>query len=167
MLVISIQDLRQDPQDTSAFYLENIYQLLARSNISSTSFLSAIAKPPSFSPPRYACHLGELPLNSLWFLGLVISLTSALLASLLQRWARRYVEVTQPQYSPHKRARVRASSAHGLERMLPNGCWHVCVVRKLTPSYFVHHSTASKSNCAETVQTVCAINAYGGKVKWA
>jgi Family of unknown function (DUF6535) len=46
-----------------------------------------------------------------------MALTCALLATLLQQWARRYVTATQPQrYSPHKRARVRAFFAGGVEK---------------------------------------------------
>jgi len=77
---VSIQDIRLNPQDTSNFYLANIYQTVSdrnKSNISSSLHTS----PPTFSPPNYAVWV-----NSLWFLSLVISLTCALLATLLQQW---------------------------------------------------------------------------------
>jgi len=48
----------------------------------------------------------------------VISLTCALLATLLQQWARRYLKVTQSRYSPHRRARIRAFFAEGVDRFL-------------------------------------------------
>ena len=51
-------------------------------------------------------------------MSLVISLTCALLATLLQQWARRYLKVTQPRYSPHKRARIRAFFAEGVDKFL-------------------------------------------------
>ncbi|KAH9983036.1 hypothetical protein BJV74DRAFT_989152 [Russula compacta] len=54
-----------------------------------------------FSPPIYAVWV-----NSLLFLSLVIALTCALLATLLQQWARRNMRVTQPRYNPHKRGLV-------------------------------------------------------------
>ncbi|KAH9952874.1 hypothetical protein BGW80DRAFT_1469211 [Lactifluus volemus] len=112
LLAVSIQDLRPNPQDTAAFYLANIYQLLADPNISLASTLSTPATPPPFSPPRYAIWV-----NSLWFLSLVISLTGALLATLLQQWARRYLTATQPpRLSPHKRARIRSFFADGVEK---------------------------------------------------
>ena len=57
-------------------------------------------------------------MNALWFLSLVISLTCALLATLLQQWARRYLKVTQSRYSPHKRARIRAFLSEGVENLL-------------------------------------------------
>ncbi|KAI0246131.1 hypothetical protein BJV78DRAFT_1286705 [Lactifluus subvellereus] len=112
LAAVSIQDLRPNSQDTSAFYLENIYQLLADPNVSRSSILAIPAKPPPFSPPKYAIWV-----NSPWFLSLVISLTCALLATLLQQWARRYLTITQPpRYSPHKRARIRAFFADGVEK---------------------------------------------------
>jgi len=49
-------------------------------------------------------------------MSLIISLTCALLATLLQQWARRYLRVTRTRYSLFKRARVRAFFAEGLER---------------------------------------------------
>ena len=55
-------------------------------------------------------------MNSLWFLSLAISLTSALLATLLQQWARRYLKVTQTHYSLHKQARIRAFFAEGVDK---------------------------------------------------
>ena len=51
-------------------------------------------------------------------MSLVISLTCALLATLLQQWARRYLKITQSRYSPHKRARIRAFFAEGVEKCL-------------------------------------------------
>ncbi|KAN0140464.1 hypothetical protein V8E53_001673, partial [Lactarius tabidus] len=69
--------------------------------------------PPSFSPPNSAVWV-----NALWFLSLVMSLTCALLATLLQQWARRYLKITQSRYSPHKRARIRAFFAEGVEKCL-------------------------------------------------
>ncbi|KAH9956670.1 hypothetical protein BGW80DRAFT_1187111, partial [Lactifluus volemus] len=85
LLTVSVQDLKPSSQDTSAFYLANIYQLLADQNISHASILATPVQPPVFSPPKSAVLV-----NSLWFLSLVISLTSALLATMLQQWARRY-----------------------------------------------------------------------------
>ncbi|KAH9066425.1 hypothetical protein EDB87DRAFT_719492 [Lactarius vividus] len=96
--------------DTSNFYLANIYQIVSNPNHSNIRLPSS---PPPFSPPTYAVWV-----NSLRFLNLVISLTCALLATLLQQWARRYLEVTQSRYSLHKRARIRAFFAEGVDKYL-------------------------------------------------
>ena len=86
-----------------------MYQATIHPNESS----SLPASPPPFIPPNYAVWV-----NALWFLSLVISITCALLATLLQQWARRYLKVTQPHYSPHKRARIRAFFAEGIDKFL-------------------------------------------------
>ncbi len=112
-VVGTYQNLQPNPQDTLAFYLANIYQVLAASNESQTIISLPMPPDPStFKPPSSAVWY-----NTLWFLSLVISLTCALLATSLQQWARRYVRVTQPRYSPHKRARIRAFFAEGIEKL--------------------------------------------------
>ncbi|KAH9972315.1 hypothetical protein BGW80DRAFT_383040 [Lactifluus volemus] len=124
LLTVSVQDLKPNPQDTSAFYLANIYKLqvlafpnISSANISSVSFIPV--QPPPFFPVTSAIWV-----NSLWFLSLVVSLTCALLATLLQQWARRYVTITQPprySHGPHKRAPIRAFFADGVEKFHLHG----------------------------------------------
>jgi Family of unknown function (DUF6535) len=46
--------------------------------------------------------------NAMWMMSLLLSLTSALFATLLQQWARRYVETPQISSEPKQRARVRS-----------------------------------------------------------
>src|SRR5713101_8825861 len=77
-----------------------------------SSIPSTVAQPPGFSPPRYAVWV-----NSLWFLSLVISLSCAMLATLLQQWSRRYLAITQPaRCEPHERARAHAFFAIGVKK---------------------------------------------------
>jgi hypothetical protein len=110
---VTVQDLRPNSQDTSAFYLGNIYQVLADPNATRASVPSPVAKPPPFSRPRYAVWV-----NSLWFLSLVMSLSCALWATSLHQWARRYIRLTQPsRCSPEKRARMHAFFADGVDKM--------------------------------------------------
>jgi hypothetical protein len=110
---VTVQDLRPNSQDTSAFYLGNIYEVLADPNITRASTPSPIAKPPPFSPPRYAVWV-----NSLWFLSFVLSLIGALSALARQQWVRRYIKLTQPaRCSPEKRARARAFYADYLSSL--------------------------------------------------
>jgi Family of unknown function (DUF6535) len=104
---VTFQDLKPNSQDTSAFYLGNIYEVLADANV------TRAAKPLPFSPPRHAVWV-----NLLWFLSLVMSLSCALLATSLHQWARRYIRLTQPaRCNPEKRARMRGFFANGVERM--------------------------------------------------
>ncbi len=112
LVVISIQDLWLNSQDTSAFYLQNIYQLLSDPNRSNPIVPSTPSIPLAFSPPTYTVWV-----NTLWFLSLAISLTCSLLAMLLQQWACRYIKITQTWYSPHKRACIHAFFAEGIEKL--------------------------------------------------
>jgi hypothetical protein len=112
LVSVSVQDLRPNPQNTSAFHLERIHQLLANPNTSLPTS-SAAVQPPAFSPPSYAIWV-----NSLWFLSLAISLICAFLATLLQQCARRYARTTQlPSYSPLKRARIRTFFSGGVKHL--------------------------------------------------
>jgi hypothetical protein len=104
MLSVTIPDLKRNSQDTSAFYLENIYQIFANTNASGNVIPATLAKPPAFSPPRYAIWV-----NSLWLLALLISLSGALWAIFLQGVVIRSNSVTQDSdHSPERRARVHA-----------------------------------------------------------
>ncbi|KAH9987819.1 hypothetical protein BJV77DRAFT_770737 [Russula vinacea] len=112
LLALTVPDLRPNSQDTSAFYLGNIYGVLADPNATRAS-IPPHANPPPFSPPRYTVWV-----NSLWFLSLVMSLSCALWATSLHQWARRYIHHTQPaRCSPEKRARMRAYFANGVDKM--------------------------------------------------
>ena len=110
---MTIPDIRPNSQDTSAFYLATISQQLAQLNGTQISIPSSLSNPAvSFTPPTWAVWV-----NALWFMSLVISITCAILATLLQQWARRYLKVAYPRYSPHKRARIRAFYRKGVERL--------------------------------------------------
>jgi hypothetical protein len=112
-MTVSVQDLKPNSQDISAFYLAKMYQLSADSNGSQVFIPSTIPDPSvPFSPSESAVWV-----NSLWFLSLVISLTCALLATLLQQWSRRYLKVTQKRYRPHTRAGIRAFHAEGVDKL--------------------------------------------------
>ena len=111
---MSVQTIQRNPQDISSFYLAHIYQELStQSNGSQPSIPSTLTNPiEPFIPPRSGVWA-----NGLWFLSLVISLTCALAALLLQQWARRYLRVAYPRHSPHKRARLRAFYMHGVQEL--------------------------------------------------
>ena len=52
----------------------------------------------------------------LWFLSLILSLTCALLATLMQQWARGYLGYAQHRGAPRKQARIRAYMFEGVEK---------------------------------------------------
>ncbi|KAI0271111.1 hypothetical protein BGY98DRAFT_215851 [Russula aff. rugulosa BPL654] len=97
LLSVSISDIRPNSQNTSQ-----------PSNPSSTGSSNQTVP---FSPSTLSVWA-----NGLWFLSLVISLTCALLATLVQQWARRYQRVAYPRYRPHKRARIHAFYRRGIEK---------------------------------------------------
>jgi hypothetical protein len=53
--------------------------------------------------------------NVIWFLSLILSIASALNATLFQQWSRRYLEITRHRVAPHKRARTRAYMFNGID----------------------------------------------------
>ncbi|KAF8462180.1 hypothetical protein DFH94DRAFT_677506, partial [Russula ochroleuca] len=116
LLAISIQGIQSNPQDTSAFYLGNIFHLLAS---------ATTVAPSPLSIPRFPPHLIHLNFlrqnmqswlfNSLWFLSLITSLTGALIAVFIQQWAHSYLRATGERHSPKDRARIRAFHWEGLE----------------------------------------------------
>ncbi|KAF8261492.1 hypothetical protein EI94DRAFT_1606578, partial [Lactarius quietus] len=82
---ISYPKLQQDPNVTTQSLLKEISQQLSNSN-TNTNGSSPTASPSiqsSFSPSTSVVFV-----NSVWFLSLVLSLTCALMATLLQQWAR-------------------------------------------------------------------------------
>jgi len=113
LLAVTVQDIRPNSQDISAYYLANILQQLAPSNGTQIPIPSTLRNPAApFTPPTSAVWV-----NGLWFMSLVNSMTCAVLATLLQQWARRYLRVAYPRYGPHKRARIRAFYANGVEKL--------------------------------------------------
>ncbi|KAN0137286.1 hypothetical protein V8E53_004731 [Lactarius tabidus] len=52
--------------------------------------------------------------NVLWLFSLILSLSSALFATLFQQWSRRYLELTQRRVAPHRRARIRGYMFNGI-----------------------------------------------------
>ena len=111
---MSIQGLQQNSPDISAFYLANIFQLLAADLNGSHVYIPPMLSPPSasVSVPKHAVWV-----NSLWFLSLVISLMCALSATFVRQWADRYIKVTagQEPHSLHQQARIRAFFAEGVD----------------------------------------------------
>jgi hypothetical protein len=113
LLSVTVQDIRPNSQDSSAYYLANILQQLTQSNGTQIPIPFTLRNPAApFSPPTWAVWV-----NGLWFMSLLTSLTCALLAIFVRQWARRYLRVAYPQYSPHRRARIRAFYANGVEKL--------------------------------------------------
>lgn len=110
-IIESYKQLQPNSSDTTVLLLAQIsQQLAALSNGTSISIPSTLPS-QTFRPSTSAVRV-----NTLWFLSLTLSLTCALLATLMQQWVRRYLQVSQRWYAPYKRARVRTFFAEGVER---------------------------------------------------
>ena len=108
-IIESYKSLSPDSGNTNTALLSQISQQLA--GVPFETFPQNVtAARNAFKPTNSAVRI-----NVLWFLSLVLSLTSALSATLLQQWARRYLELTQHRGAPHKRARVRAYVFDGVK----------------------------------------------------
>jgi Family of unknown function (DUF6535) len=101
LLAVTLQDLRPDTQEKSAFYLEKLYELQFPGD-SNGSLPSTPARPPPFSAPKYAIWA-----NSLLFMSLIFDLCTAILAISIRRWMTKSLLFTRSlENSPHDRARV-------------------------------------------------------------
>ncbi|KAI0000907.1 hypothetical protein BJV77DRAFT_249519 [Russula vinacea] len=143
-LSLSIPDLRPSSQDISAFYLKNIYQNLADPSAPAPFTPSTVAAPPPFSPPPHI-----VAVNLLWVFSLCMSLTCAIMATMLQQWARQYVRFTHPRRrSPRRRARIRALFAGSVDKLFIRALSFlfpaICILRS-SSSLWASSSSSSTS----------------------
>jgi hypothetical protein len=110
-IIESYQNLSPDSAETTNTLLLHISQQLV--NISAEEPLTSIAASSGqpFKPQPSAVRV-----NVLWFLSLVLSLSCALSATLMQQWARRYRELAQRRGAFHRRGRMRAYISYGINR---------------------------------------------------
>ncbi|KAI0298892.1 hypothetical protein BC826DRAFT_87947 [Russula brevipes] len=109
-IIESYKKLSPDTGTTTISLLSQISQQLAGVSPENLPQNLTASINASFEPTTSAVRV-----NVLWFLSLVLSLTSALSATLVQQWARRYLELTQRRGAPHKRARIRAYLFDGVQ----------------------------------------------------
>ena len=110
-IIESYQNLSPDSGDTTNALLAQISQQLV--NISHGAPLTIVTAQSNqpFKPTASAVRV-----NVLWFLSLVLSLSCALSATLMQQWARRYRELAQRRGAFHRRGRMRAYIFDGISR---------------------------------------------------
>jgi hypothetical protein len=110
-IIESYQNLSPDSGDTTNALLAQISQQLV--NMSNGKPLTNILEQSSqhFKPTASAVRV-----NVFWFLSLILSLTCALSATLMQQWARRYRELAQRRGAFHRRGRMRAYIFDGVDR---------------------------------------------------
>ncbi|KAI0260311.1 hypothetical protein BC834DRAFT_901524 [Gloeopeniophorella convolvens] len=109
-LIESYKLLIPDPEDRIVSLLGQISQQLA-ANSSTTGITSTSSGTP------FRQTSSSIRINILWFMSLALSITCALIATLMQTWVRRYIQVTQQNNaSVQKQARIRSYFYHGVEK---------------------------------------------------
>ncbi|KAN0133856.1 hypothetical protein V8E53_008351 [Lactarius tabidus] len=97
--------------------------------------------------------------NVLWFLSLTVSLSCALLATLVQQWARRYVRLMQCPRALHRRGRIRAYLFNGINRFRMTG-FVATMPKLLYISFFLF--LAGLVDFLFSINTTVAYGALGG-----
>ncbi|KAF7979244.1 hypothetical protein HWV62_43220 [Athelia sp. TMB] len=92
--------------------------LLAQISLQLASSFNGSSVAPSLSPDAIAFEPSgaAVSANMLWLLSLLLSLTSALLATLVQQWARQYLQIVGNLKGAKDRAGIRAYMAWGQQR---------------------------------------------------
>ncbi|KAI9442054.1 hypothetical protein BJY52DRAFT_1177936, partial [Lactarius psammicola] len=110
-IALSYPNLQQDPNITTQFLLAQISQQLSNTTIGGPSSNPGPPVQSSFVPPTSVVFI-----NTVWFLSLVLSLMCALMATLLQQWAHRYLQIVRRKYAPLHHARIHEYFSRGARR---------------------------------------------------
>jgi hypothetical protein len=110
-IIVSYPSLQPDAADSTVRLLSQIsQQLTALSNGTPLPAPLILPDAASFKPTPAAVRV-----NVLWFVSLSISTGCALWATLMQQWARRYVQIADRPDVSQEQARIRAFFAKGVE----------------------------------------------------
>jgi hypothetical protein len=111
-IIESYKQLSPDSGTATVFLLNQISQQLSSPN---SAGVPSSSPPPPYSNSSFRSTSSAIRVNILWFLSLTLSLTCALAATLMQQWARRYLQQTQAQTTLYKRARTREYLFQGVQ----------------------------------------------------
>jgi hypothetical protein len=127
ILAVTLQDLRPDTQEKSAFYLEKLYELQFLGD-SNGSLPSTPARPPPFSAPKYAIWT-----NSLLLMSLITGLCTAILAISMRHWMTRNLLYTRfLKNSPHDRARIQDILLNEYKHLTSPPAWAVMIMAHIS-----------------------------------
>ncbi|KAJ6467589.1 hypothetical protein DFH09DRAFT_1381374 [Mycena vulgaris] len=112
-IIESYKTLKPDATDTVIALLTRISGQISDLNNGSVSAFppGTQSYPTSFSPATTS-----LLCNALWFLSLFLSLTCALLATLVEQWARGFIQRIERRGPPIARAKIFSYLYHGLQQ---------------------------------------------------
>ena len=112
------------------YYLQQNVAILSQISTQISSVVPQVAIPTTPPPPfpDFNPSPSDVRVNAFWFMALIFSLLTALLATLVQQWVRDYMHVFQRYSDPLKGARIR--------QYLHEGCegWYMPVVAEAVPS---------------------------------
>ncbi|KAH9972279.1 hypothetical protein BGW80DRAFT_1459898 [Lactifluus volemus] len=102
LIAVTVQDLKENPQDRSAFFLEHLYALQFGESSNGTRPSSAAEITP-FSVPLFTNVV-----NAFLLMSLCLNILAALFSLFVQRATRQYLFITRsPRSNPDDRARLR------------------------------------------------------------
>lgn len=131
------QNIQQTPAQQSVFFQQQSVVLLNQisQQLSSLGAQASLSSNLSLSGPTVSPSSSDVRVNIFWFLSLVFSLSAALLATLVQRWARDHMHIFQRYSHPLKIARIRQYLHEGVEG------WYMPAIAEAVPG-LVHFSLA-------------------------
>ncbi|KAH9987933.1 hypothetical protein BJV74DRAFT_474668 [Russula compacta] len=116
-IIESYKQLSSDSGTATVLLLNQISQQLSALALSNGN--GTTPPPPPLYNDDYSSSfrptMSAIRVNILWFLSLTLSLICALAATLMQQWARRYLQQAQAQTTLYKRARTRAYLFEGVQ----------------------------------------------------
>ncbi|KAJ7078048.1 hypothetical protein B0H15DRAFT_789193, partial [Mycena belliarum] len=115
-LIESYRTLQEDSGTMTVQLLSGISQQLAAMATNTTMPSTSTTQNEMFQPA-----LTSLICNTLWFISLCLSITCALLATLVEQWAREFLHKTEKCPSPIRRARVFSFLYFGVQRFGMHG----------------------------------------------
>ncbi|TDL24022.1 hypothetical protein BD410DRAFT_897171 [Rickenella mellea] len=111
-IVEGYKKLSADSGDMTVAILAQISsQLVAISNGTNLNIVSPYPPNVPFRPKT-----SVVGVNILWFLSLALGLVCAISATMVQQWARNYLQLVERHPAPRKRARIRAFLYEGIEK---------------------------------------------------
>ena len=121
------QNIQQNPAQQSAYYQQQSTVLLNQISHQLSSLGAQFPSNLSLPEPPLSPSRSDIRVNIYWFISLVSSLSAALLATLVQRWARDHMHVFRRYGHPLKIARIRQFLHEGVER------WHMLAIAEGVP----------------------------------
>jgi Family of unknown function (DUF6535) len=134
-IVDRVQTIQVTPAQQMVFYEQQSVEMLKQISAQlSSAFPQASVPSPSSLPPLSSLTANPSPsdrrVNVLWFMSLILSLAAALIATLVQRWARSHMQIFLRHKHPLELSRIRQYLHEGVQR------WHMAAIAEAVPALF-------------------------------